>query len=183
MIIHHIIPWIVWFLCSLWMSPVCAGLRELECWYPDRCMGYPPRKQDTVLQNPTSWRKPAVQAFTGLVWEPVAVLKAAAITADWKVGFLPCLRGVWGTAVSSTHGLENTVIQYKFLDFRLFCKQGLQLQEDGCSTGTLLLYLCSGSSDEGEGDHVQWGEVMGLDTVVLPLAQVRGEGLRKAGEW
>lgn len=74
-------------------------------------------------------------------------------------------------------------MQYKFLDFRLFCKRGLQLQEDGCSTGTVLLYLCSGSSDEGEGGHVQWGEVMGLETVVLPLAQVRGEGLRKAGEW
>lgn len=25
---------------------------------------------------------------------------------------------------------------------------------------------------------MQWGEVMGLETVVLPLAQVRAEGLR-----
>lgn len=47
----------------------------------------------------------------------------------------------------------------------------------------MLLYLCSGSSDEGEGGHEQWGQEVGLETVVLPLAQVTGEGLRKAGEW
>lgn len=86
--------------------------------------------------------------------------------------------GAWPSVRDLSAGtcrLERTA---KIPGFQALLQGRVAAQEDPCPTGSVPLYLCSGRSDEAEVGHVQSGEVVGLETVELPLARVVREGLR-----